>query len=251
MYKNIKYDANNKGDVTMKRKIIVLVITASLMVASAVSAASIWGSYKGNDIIRITSNGSPLKTSDVPAISYNGRTMIPISMLSQVGLGYTWDQNNKTVDVANQNSTITATAKDSILKASMFKYLEDLGESLTFVKTGFDLDVVSITAGTNISNKNRENLSTAVNDYNNFIKRSDVLNFGSTDPSIDKALNHYYNAIDGLKELDSIINSMPSNPNSTSLNNYFTKSDATSNEIYAGISIASEGFKVSIYEPLK
>ncbi|WP_373293850.1 hypothetical protein [Paenibacillus albidus] len=35
----------------------------------------------------------------MPAISYNGRTMIPISMLSQVGVGYAWDQKKKTVDI--------------------------------------------------------------------------------------------------------------------------------------------------------
>ncbi|AIQ34195.1 hypothetical protein R50345_05845 [Paenibacillus sp. FSL R5-0345] len=83
----------------MKKKIIAIAVTASLLMTGVVSAASMWGTYKGNDIIRITSNGVALKTNDVPAISYNGRTMIPINMLGQIGLGYNWDQDNKTVDV--------------------------------------------------------------------------------------------------------------------------------------------------------
>jgi hypothetical protein len=95
-----------KGKLRVKKKIIGITVAASLLITGVVSATSMWGTYKGNDIIRITSNGAPLKSADVPAISYNGRTMIPINMLGQVGLQYSWDQKNKTVDVNSNNSTI-------------------------------------------------------------------------------------------------------------------------------------------------
>lgn len=105
-----KYTANSVADAestrgnNMKKKIIGIAVVASILMTGVVSAASMWGTYKGNEIIRITSNGTTLKTTDVPAISYNSRTMIPINMLSDIGLRYTWDQKNKTVDVSGTGS---------------------------------------------------------------------------------------------------------------------------------------------------
>lgn len=88
----------------MKKKLIIATSALSIMFAGVVSAASIWGTYKGNDIIRLTVGGEPVKVSDVPAISYNDRTMIPIYLLKQAGIDYTWDQKNKTVDITTQQS---------------------------------------------------------------------------------------------------------------------------------------------------
>lgn len=76
------------------------------------------GTYKGNQIIRITSNGIPLKTPDVPSISYNGRTMIPISMLGQLGIGYTWGAKNQTVDVTS-NAPSRELNSDAVMKANL------------------------------------------------------------------------------------------------------------------------------------
>lgn len=86
----------------MKKKIVIATTVLSLAIAGVVSAASIWGTYKGNDIIRLTVGGDPIKVSDVPAISYNDRTMIPIYLLKQAGIDYTWDQKNKTVDISKK-----------------------------------------------------------------------------------------------------------------------------------------------------
>lgn len=82
-------------------------MAASMMVGGVVSAASLWGTYKGNDIVRLTSDGVALKSTDVPAINYEGRTMIPINMLGQIGLQYTWDNKNKTVDIQTEKPVVT------------------------------------------------------------------------------------------------------------------------------------------------
>ncbi|MEK4488301.1 stalk domain-containing protein [Paenibacillus sp. FSL L8-0493] len=119
----------------MKKNIIGLTVVASLMLTGVVSAANMWGSYKGNEIIRITSNGTTLKTTDVPAISYNGRTMIPINMLSDIGLSYTWDQKNKTVDVSGTGSA-------SSEKVSKMKVIMD--EHRAFITFLDQSDLVSL-----------------------------------------------------------------------------------------------------------
>lgn len=95
----------------MKKKVIALGIVASMLFGGAVSAAttSLWGKYKGNDIVRVQYNGTTVSYKDVPAISYNGRVMIPVTMLSSVGVSYTWDQVNKTIKL-NSNGAYSPPA---------------------------------------------------------------------------------------------------------------------------------------------
>lgn len=82
----------------MKKKIILIVI-ASFMFMGVVSAASLWGSYKGNIIIRVLIDGKQIKEPAVPAISYGGKIMIPIDVLKQSGINYTYDKKNLTVNL--------------------------------------------------------------------------------------------------------------------------------------------------------
>lgn len=82
----------------MKKKLFMLVIVGFLMMGT-VNAASMWGTYRGNDIIRLTVDGVPVRVTDVPAFNYDNRTMLPIYLLKQAGLSYTWDQKNKTVNI--------------------------------------------------------------------------------------------------------------------------------------------------------
>lgn len=83
----------------MKRKVLILTVLLSLIFMGVVSAASLWGNYKGNQVIRLTVDGVPVKVSDVPAVSLNGRTMIPIYLLKEAGINYSWDQKNQTVNI--------------------------------------------------------------------------------------------------------------------------------------------------------
>jgi hypothetical protein len=87
--------------IVVKKKVLLIVVT-SFMLMSVVSAASLWGKYEGNQIIRITVNGSDVTVNDVPAIGYQGRTMIPLYLLKEAGLNYTWDQASQTVNILPQ-----------------------------------------------------------------------------------------------------------------------------------------------------
>ncbi|MNW52750.1 hypothetical protein D3C74_302820 [compost metagenome] len=87
----------------MKKRIIIIAMIGSMIFGGVVSAAttSLWGKYKGNDIVRVQYNGKTVTYSDVPAISYNGRVMIPVTMLGSVGVSYVWDQTNKTIQLSS------------------------------------------------------------------------------------------------------------------------------------------------------
>lgn len=88
----------------IKAKIMLFTVIAAFGVSGIVSAAGVWGTYKGNDIVRLTVNGTPVKVTDVPAINYQSRTMVPIYLLQQAGVGYTWDNKSKTVNVTKSEA---------------------------------------------------------------------------------------------------------------------------------------------------
>ena len=48
-------------------------------------------------------------------------------MLGQLGIGYTWDAKNQTVDVTS-NAPSRELNSDAVMKANLFNCLEDLGE---------------------------------------------------------------------------------------------------------------------------
>lgn len=190
----------------MKKKIITIVLVTMLF-SSVVSAASLWGTYKGNDIIRLTVDGNPIKVTDVPAINYDNRTMIPIYLLGQAGINYTWDQANKTVHITKKdNKSSLNVVKGFVELANVHKALEDLGEELQQVKTSYDLAFLGIQMGdSNQLRTANSNLSNSINNYNNVIARADVINSTPKDAKISTIIQNYYDAIEKLKEMDSFL----------------------------------------------
>ncbi|MFB9273677.1 stalk domain-containing protein [Cohnella cellulosilytica] len=124
----------------MKKKII-LIVFASFMIMSVVSAASLWGTYKGNQIIRLTVDHKPINVSDVPAISYNGRTMVPIYLLKEAGISYSWDAKNQTVNLVSHNGKETILGNNT--KASAFNPTERTNEIMALGGTGVSIMNIS------------------------------------------------------------------------------------------------------------
>ena len=190
----------------MKKK-IMSIIAVSMIFGSVVSAAGIWGTYKGNQVIRITSNGNTLKTSDVPAISYNGRTMIPISMLSQIGLNYKWDQKNQTVNVSNSNISSNQEAE----YADYFYELQMLGVVIRELRGTFNLQTSNFLSGSvsfeeltadndkifNIINQSIDAFNELNNQSTKF-KDSDIINILTNYQHSLEAAQNALNAFDSL-----------------------------------------------------
>lgn len=212
----------------MKKKIL-LVVMVSMLFAGVVSAASIWGTYKGNQIIRITSNGVALKTPDVPAISYNGRTMVPISMLGQLGVGYSWDAKNQTVDVRTNNSsqsTNAAVVKNYVSYADYFHNLETLGDMIVglnnYYSIAFNYVVTNNAQSSAVLSDANKSLNEIIDTYNQLNNQSP----NYVDSNIKTILDGYYNSLENYKKADTALNAYHSNKSSESFGTFNTNNNS-------------------------
>ncbi|MFC3797939.1 stalk domain-containing protein [Cohnella sp. GCM10012308] len=189
----------------MKKK-IAIIVAASMLFGGVVSAASMWGTYKGNPIIRLTVNGSPIKTGDVPAISYNGRTMIPVNLLQQAGVTYTFDSKNQTVDIKQQTFDV-AKIKSYAVLMDYYAALNTLGSRFTQTQSLLTNDLSYLRANLTpqaILTHSNNAVNDLVNEYNRLQafekdKLAVATSISQLEPAIDQALLGYSSAIDSLK----------------------------------------------------
>lgn len=81
------------------KKIIASAALIFVLLAGTVSGSSINGEYKGNPIVKVKSNGKALETGEVPAMIHDGNTLVPISLLRQLGATVTWEPETYSVNV--------------------------------------------------------------------------------------------------------------------------------------------------------
>jgi len=219
----------------MKKKVLLATVALFVLIAGVVSAASIWGTYKGNDIIRLTVNGDPVKVSDVPVISYNNRTMIPIYLLQQAGIGYTWDQKNKTVDIkqntSGNNSNDTKKIKGYFKVTDMYKRTDALGSQITGLSTTFNLAYNTIRDNSNVVplSEALERLNNVINNYNsqaNYIDSTilELRNYGIY-IDLSDVTRKYYDAIDYYKASYTYLERYSSTFSKSDFNNYLSNSN--------------------------
>lgn len=152
----------------MKKKVIVITVSLMLMVSGIAHAAAVWGKFEGNNIVRVQHNGKTIQAQDVPAINYNGRTMVPIYMLRNLGLGVTWDQKNYTVDVSNINSTsqkVDALKKYSVT-ANMYNDLHEFY---------YRISILEVALSTTVVTKNLQGLAGNTSDYIELLSELELL----------------------------------------------------------------------------
>ncbi|WP_256759222.1 S1C family serine protease [Cohnella sp. WQ 127256] len=142
----------------MKRKVFISFLALSFVYAGIVSAASLWGSYKGNPIVRVQVDGTVHKNS-VPAISLNNQTYVPLNALKKAGIKYNMDSNKQTLDLTTnkmnttvkQLHSITLTSKDGGIEASTDFYQtkgnedEDWDDIMDAFTSLSDLDATLLT----------------------------------------------------------------------------------------------------------
>lgn len=98
----------------MKKKIVLLTLIGLLAVGGVVSAASLWGTYKGFPKVRLTLGGQAIATQGTPAINLQGSTMVPLSALKSAGVSYTYDAKKQTVDLKPAGSNLVKLTEDVI-----------------------------------------------------------------------------------------------------------------------------------------
>ncbi|MCI3919042.1 copper amine oxidase N-terminal domain-containing protein [Paenibacillus sp. TRM 82003] len=98
--------------------------SAALLLGATVGYASMNGTFEGNSIVKVFSEGEELSVHDTPAINYNGRTMVPIYMLREAGLNVQWNASTESVEISNP-VVLYSTA------AAHYKNLSDISQSLS------------------------------------------------------------------------------------------------------------------------
>jgi DNA-binding protein Fis len=213
----------------MKKKIISLVALL-MMFMGVISASSINGDYKGNPIVKVMSNGKQLEVDEVPAMIYDGHTVVPISTLRQLGASVTWDAYGYSVDVrfptneqpipqtpGHTGNNDIATLKAYSSAAEIYRQLINVGDSMDSVSQAIinygnklngkdsgiynglaenDFAVANDLLNMTMSNNNdayNSLLASGVNIHQDV--KGIVFSYGS-------ALNTYRDSLNGLKEHD-------------------------------------------------
>ncbi|WP_158560295.1 stalk domain-containing protein [Paenibacillus contaminans] len=199
----------------MKKKVIALACTVGLLFSGVVGASSINGEFNGNPIVKVKSNGQVLPVEDTPAVIYEGRTLVPIYMLRQLGAEVNWDQDTYSVDV-KLPSTNTSSSNQNDIKllklyskiVDQYKSLTVLGDMLSDIGQAFSNTYDAISNNYKVSESFTEannHLNTVIETYNamipvveNIINESNSKNLNVYD--MRTILNDYNKSIDYYKE---------------------------------------------------
>jgi hypothetical protein len=120
----------------MKKKIVLMVVVF-MMVMGTVVGGSLYGEYKGNPIVKVKSDGKTLVTEDTPAVMLDGRTMVPIYMLRELGAEVSWDGETQSVDVTLPiKSSKTSNSNLGRKVVELSKSAKDFGVS--YFNLGYD-----------------------------------------------------------------------------------------------------------------
>lgn len=179
--------------------------------------------------------------------------MIPISLLSQIGLRYSWDAKNQTVDIKTdpQPKELTSTIKEMILTAIIYKGLQDLGEELLSVNNVYSTSMLGKVVGVSDKNNVNEWLNDAINNYNFYVNAPNVKKYGSMNPEINNILNKYNESINQLKQISAVFDMMESTPeykpDAKMIDLYIKQSKLINESIYSGKNIAAQKYTDLMY----
>lgn len=193
----------------MKRKIITIV-AASCLIMGTVSAASLWGSYKGNAIVKVNVDGKQNKYIGAPAITYNNKVMLPIETLKQLGVTYTYDSKKLTASITKPISNTDQDIKTIKLLAEVAQYynrITNLGDMLTDLSEGFSIASRGIESGNGPESLDTslEQLNDIINIYNDVLDQKSELENKLSGTGImigesSDSFNRYFNSIDFYKK---------------------------------------------------
>jgi len=138
--------------------------------------------------------------------------MIPIYLLKEAGVNYSWDSKNKTVNIINNvNSIPTITnqnvdverLKSIVEVADFYKRLDALGSAIAGLRDSLSLVFYGVNLGYD-SKPDYSLLNEYINLYNDFTK--DIVNLknsvgihGISLEKADEVLKNYYDSIDYFK----------------------------------------------------
>lgn len=115
----------------MRKTIIVAII--SILILSGVTFAASNGYFEGFRIVNVNIDGVKV-VGDVPAVILNGRTMVPLKVISEkLGANVSWDSSTYTVNLksASNGNTDTSMIEDRLRIAEFYSMLDNFGAQLS------------------------------------------------------------------------------------------------------------------------
>jgi hypothetical protein len=219
----------------MKKKVLLATVALFVLIAGVVSAASIWGSYKGYDIIRLTVDGKTIKATDAPAISFNNRTMVPIYMLSEAGINFSWDGETKTVNIKSPMDGDAQRIRSLARIANYYDTADELGGSIAGLSSLFEVVYGRYVNGTDLQydiDDAFDGFNNQVNRYNDRLQLDDMAALEGKKIGIDTSdltsfLNDYYTALEYFRaSLDALEEISVYGNNQTRYTKYFDNASA-------------------------
>jgi hypothetical protein len=129
----------------------VLVVVLFMLFAGVATGSSINGDYKGNPIVNVKVNGK-MVSSEVPAIIYDGSTLIPLRAATEaLGATVSWDQTTYTASINISSNDTNPNTKES------FKKLLDKAESYGSIYFHLTYDSIGAYLATSYKLKNDGN----------------------------------------------------------------------------------------------
>jgi len=128
---------------------LALIAVGVLMGSAGTLAGSyLWGTYGGYPIVRLMVDNQVVEPPSVPALNFNGHTMVPIRFVSNcLGASIGWDQNSQTAMIWSDGRPVDNTASAGGSGVSLFKltpfFIEDYDEMYTVAHSwnpGMDTD---------------------------------------------------------------------------------------------------------------
>jgi hypothetical protein len=182
-------------------KKFLLITIFFLLFAGVVSASSVNGDYKGNPIVKITSNGKPLELDEVPPLIYDGHTVVPISLLRQLGISVIWNPETYGVDVSIPiNNDYITLSKITETMRGIYAFEEQFALA-SIITTGIVPNVSTQddfkTLNASLDRLNTESLTNWVNQFNSI-----GMNISDTN-SLNDVVKDIILAKSNLKNLDS------------------------------------------------
>ena len=197
----------------MKKKVLVLSVILTLLFSGVVVAASMYGEFEGYPIVKVKSNGMTLIEEGTPAVSWNGRVMVPIYMLRQLGADVSWDQQTQSVNV-NFSATSSGSFNDinnlKFYTKVMDEYnkLRILGDLVTGLSESLSLAYNAILLDYQVENRlnaSNNDINGVVESYNHTLNvvnslYKEAITYNINLNSMDTILNGYYDAIEEYKK---------------------------------------------------
>lgn len=201
------------------KKTVVLIL-ACILVLSGITFAASNGYFEGFRIVNVNINGKNV-VGDVPAVMLNGRTMVPLRVISETfGADVNWNNNTYTATLTTNSSGISNTLKVAITFSEHYSKLLKYGHSLGAHGSYLESNANRLLRGEALTTSTYDlmftNHNSLVEQYNKILSENEALekslpSYSAEFTKINGILNNYYDALEkyarGLERMDSMVSS--------------------------------------------